>query len=220
MLNVFNLRLTKGTRMNLLHGFRTVLCFGLSVLIGGGPTLSYAAVVNWVPDADGNWNTATNWSSNPVLPLAGDDVTINVAGVRTITHNSGTHTIQSLSLSEILALSGGILEVTGTTTLNAGGSIQLSGGTLKNTTVQQNGANKLTFNSSGSNILDNVLVKGDLDLSGTSNRVTFLNNTVVQTEAGGTPGVINVTGQSAILSYDGTAGWARTLSEYDDQPGQ
>ena len=67
---------------------------------------AYAAPVSWVPDADGFWDVVTNWSSNPALPLSVDDVTINVGGaaVRTVTHRSGTNTVNSLASQENFVL--------------------------------------------------------------------------------------------------------------------
>jgi len=59
-----------------------------------------------VPDADGLWQTATNWSSTPALPGSGDDVVINVAGDRLITLSSGTQSIKSLDSSERMLISG------------------------------------------------------------------------------------------------------------------
>jgi hypothetical protein len=90
-----------------------------------------AAVGNWT-DATGFWDVVTNWSSNPLLPGATDDVVINVAGVQTITHRSGTDTVQSLAITDDnLAVTGGSLTVTGTGTTNARGGIAL-GGTIQN----------------------------------------------------------------------------------------
>ena len=76
------------------------------------------------------WDLATNWSSNPLLPGAADDVLIDVAGVQTVTHRSGTNTISSFALTgdDFFTLSGGSLTVA-----NAFGSAtltNLSGGTL------------------------------------------------------------------------------------------
>ena len=89
-----------------------------------------AAAVNWVPNADGFWDVVTNWSSNPALPGAADNVTLNVGGatVRTITHQSGDDTINSLSSQENFALTGGSLSLNAASTINAG--FNHSGGTL------------------------------------------------------------------------------------------
>ena len=55
----------------------------------------HAATISWT-DATGFWDVATNWSSNPALPGAGDDVVISVSGVQTITHRTGNDTIRSI----------------------------------------------------------------------------------------------------------------------------
>src|SRR4249920_2933961 len=73
----------------------------LSVAVQGA-----GGAVTWVPDADGLWQTATNWSSTPALPGSGDDVVINVAGDRLITLSSGTQSIKSLNDSERMLISG------------------------------------------------------------------------------------------------------------------
>ncbi|MBI2799678.1 MAG: choice-of-anchor D domain-containing protein [Gammaproteobacteria bacterium] len=90
--------------------------------------------MNWVPNADGFWDVATNWSSNPALPGTADDVTIDVGGatVRTITHQTGTDVINSLTSNEDLAVTGGALTInnafsnTALTTLS-GGTLLLNG---------------------------------------------------------------------------------------------
>ena len=90
---------------------------GLSILLVltmlGGMAVSpvSAASVTWVLNADGFWEIATNWSSDPLLPGVSDDVTINVGGTRTITHSSGTDTINSLTSQEAIVLSGGTLTI-------------------------------------------------------------------------------------------------------------
>src|SRR5437588_815426 len=71
---------------------------------------AYGVVVNWA-DASGDWDTPANWSSNPALPGPTDDVTISVTGVPTITHSTGTDTINSLTSNANLALTGGSLIV-------------------------------------------------------------------------------------------------------------
>jgi hypothetical protein len=77
--------------------FRVFCCCTLLML----GSAARAATVSWLPDADGLWITATNWSSNPALPGAGDDVTINVAGDRLITLSGGSsQTINSLVSNE------------------------------------------------------------------------------------------------------------------------
>ncbi|MCP5249589.1 MAG: hypothetical protein H6942_13820, partial [Candidatus Accumulibacter sp.] len=94
-----------------------------------------AAPVSWVLDADGNWATATNWSSNPLLPGAADAVTIDVGGatLRTITFSSGSSMISSLTSAENLIVSGGTLAASGAfdntaaTTISGTGTLTLNG---------------------------------------------------------------------------------------------
>ena len=91
------------------------------------PTQS--ATVDWTGGSS-FWDLATNWSSNPLLPGAADDVVIDVAGAQTVTHRSGTNTIGSLSIlgDDQLSVTGGSLTVANSFASAAGTS--LSGGTL------------------------------------------------------------------------------------------
>ena len=78
-----------------------------------------AATVNWLPDANGSWSTASNWSSNPALPGSGDDVVINPPGSTiTVTHAQGNDTLRSLQCNENLLLSGGSLSVSAASQVN------------------------------------------------------------------------------------------------------
>src|SRR5687768_15110817 len=90
--------------------FGAIFCVSLAVTTNPGPVS--AAAVSWI-DATGFWDVAANWGSNPALPGPADDVTISVAGLQTITHRNGTNTIQSLSSAENLAITGGLLTVSG-----------------------------------------------------------------------------------------------------------
>ena len=87
------------------------------------------AVVDWVGGSS-FWDIATNWGSNPALPGSADDVRINVAGAQTVTHRSGTDTINSLSIlgANMLAVTGGSLTVANS--FGAAAATTVSGGTL------------------------------------------------------------------------------------------
>src|SRR4051812_8500932 len=101
---------------------------------------AYGGSVTWVPDADGLWQTATNWSSTPALPGSGDDVTINVAGDRLITLSSGTQSIKSLNSSEQILISGSVntvLQVLTTAQLN--NTLTMTSGTLLGGTYNMSG---------------------------------------------------------------------------------
>src|SRR5688500_3123612 len=83
-----------------------------------------AGPVSWLPDADGNWEVACNWSPN--LPTAADDVTIDVGGatVRTVTIGSGNQSALSLLSQENLTIAGGSLTIgSGGATINGAFSI-------------------------------------------------------------------------------------------------
>ncbi len=67
------------------------------------------ATVSWINPAGGDWATAANWSTGAV-PGTGDDVLLNLPGSVTVTHTGNvTDTVNSLSNSDILAMSAGIL---------------------------------------------------------------------------------------------------------------
>ena len=93
------------------RGFASDVVIALT-LAGAAAAPSDAAVVNWIGGSS-FWDIATNWGSNPLLPGAADDVVINVAGAQTVTHRSGTNTINSLSIlgDDMLAVTGGSLTV-------------------------------------------------------------------------------------------------------------
>ncbi len=71
-----------------------------------------------------NWNDAANWSGD-TLPIATDDVYLDIAGTNTVTLASGTHTISRLNSNESLTISGGTLQVNGP--LSITGTFTMSG---------------------------------------------------------------------------------------------
>ena len=106
-----------------------------------------AATVAWTGTSS-FWDLASNWSSNPLLPGAADDVLIDVPGVRTVTVRAtgGPFAVQSLSLpgDDILAIAGGALTVAGSYAHNAGttlssGSLLLNGSSSMATLTQTGG---------------------------------------------------------------------------------
>ncbi len=120
------MRHASAPRIKALRGTIAQAVGALSIAGLAGPVS--AAAVNWTPNADGFWDIATNWSSTPALPGAADDVTLDVAGLVTITHRSGTTTINSLTSQENLVVSGGSLTVSNAFTNAA--NTTLSGGNL------------------------------------------------------------------------------------------
>jgi hypothetical protein len=113
--------------------------------LASSPTQS--ADVSWTGGTS-FWDLATNWSSNPLLPGAVDDVLVNVTGVQTVTHRSGTNTIHSFALTgdDFLAVTGGSLTVA--STFGSATSTSLSGGTLT-----LNGASSMAALAQGGGVL-------------------------------------------------------------------
>jgi hypothetical protein len=76
----------------------------LTITACGGAPAARAAAVSWITGADGLWQTAANWSSDPALPGAADDVTINQPTALTVTLSSGAPSIRSLAADEDLVI--------------------------------------------------------------------------------------------------------------------
>src|SRR5258706_11265738 len=115
--------------MNVVLRLLGVSCALCGVFFG---STALAASVSWVPDADGLWITATNWSSSPLLPGAGDDVTISLAGDRLITLSGGsTQTIKSLTSNERMLVSGSGTTLVVGTTAQLNNTLTLAGATLR-----------------------------------------------------------------------------------------
>ena len=84
--------------------------------------------VVWTGAGDGmNWTDSKNWSSDPALPGAQDDVTIP-ASAGTIHLASGDQSVHSLMTAEALSLDGGSLAVATAATSTA--AVTLNGGSL------------------------------------------------------------------------------------------
>ena len=106
-----------------------------------------AATVSWV-GGSGDWNTVTNWNTG-ALPGTNDDVVIGAGASITVTHSSGTHTVNSIQSQQAFVLSGGSLTVSNTVQVN--NTFTFSGGTLAQATILQ-GTNGGSFVLNGSRI--------------------------------------------------------------------
>ena len=85
------------------------------------------SAVTWTGGAgDNNWDTAANWSTDSV-PGPGDDVTINIAA-NVVHSNDVTDSINSLTSTEPLTISGGTLSIAAASTINS--TLSITGGTL------------------------------------------------------------------------------------------
>jgi hypothetical protein len=183
------------------------------------PAPAVPAVVNWIAGT-GFWDVATNWSSNPNLPGAADDVFINVGGLPTVTYRTITSTVNSLAItSATFAVTSGALTISTTfsnnaaTTLTSGslsvagaatfGSLSLSGSGV----LTLNGASTVTTLSQAAGTLGgtgNVTVSGAATLTGgtisgaattTLQGATSLSSNAIDLDAG------------RILRNEGTATW-------------
>ena len=123
----------------------------------------HGATATWV-GGSGDWNTAANWSTGS-LPGTNDNVVIGAGASITVTHSSGTHTVQSVQSQQAFVLSGGSLTVSNTVQVN--NAFTLSGGTLVNATVLQ-GTNSASIIISGGT-LDGVTVSGNWDVGASIN---------------------------------------------------
>ena len=88
------------------------------------------SAVSWTGGGgDNNWDTAANWSTDSV-PGSGDDVTINIAA--NVVHSDNvTDSINSLTSTEPLTISGGTLSIAAASTIDS--TLSLTGGTLTGT---------------------------------------------------------------------------------------
>ncbi len=85
------------------------------------------SAVSWTGDAgDDNWDTPGNWSTDSV-PGASADVTIDTTAA--VVHSDDvTDTINSLTTTEPLSITGGTLSIASASTI--GGGLSVTGGTL------------------------------------------------------------------------------------------
>ncbi len=144
---------------------RSVIGAAISALCAAMP--ADATPVNWTA-ASSFWEIAANWNSNPALPGALDDATIDVAGIRTITVRAtgSPFLVGSLALpgDDILAIAGGVLTVGGVFS-NAAGTT-LSGGSL----ILNGAGSMASLTQTGATVIGGagvLTVAGAASLSGT-----------------------------------------------------
>jgi hypothetical protein len=166
-----------------------------------------AAPVSWVAN-DGLWQTPANWSSNPSLPGAADDVTIDRPGTVTVTLSAGTQSIRSILSEENLIIGGGSIltlavgagggQFNGALTVSPGAQLISSGGVLQsNGSVTADSGNLRAENS------------GDLNLPNLITISAAGGPTIIAT---GTGSNVNMQG---VASFSGGTGFAtaRLLAE-------
>ena len=159
------------------------------------------APVSWVPNADGLWQTAANWSSNPSLPGAADDVTIDRPAVITVTLSSGVPSIRSLTSQENLIIGGPSL------TIGAGGG-QINGALTVGplATLTSSGG---TFQAAGAVVANSANLRaiagGTLNLS---TLTSYSSSTQTAIVANGMGSIVNLSGITSFASS--TAGFTNT----------
>ena len=133
------------------------------------------STVDWISISSGDWDNPSNWSTGKV-PGPSNDVVINVSGASpTITIDSGTQSVNSLTAADPLVISGGSLtlaadsEIDGSFTYSDSGTLTTDGTlTLKGATTWSAG----TF--AGTGTIDNasgatLTISGSVSLTGTLN---------------------------------------------------
>ena len=89
------------------------------------------AIVTWNNPSGGSWDVARNWSGSTTgtgLPGPGDDVVINIAVTNPIAITTNVESVNSVTCTEPLFISGGGLSVGADSTISGG--LNITGGSL------------------------------------------------------------------------------------------
>ncbi len=178
-----------------------IIHLSLVALIALAATPVHAAAVNWVPDADGNWEDAANWFKFPPgiaeVPDDTDGVTIDVGGatVRTITIASADQHVVTVTSMENLSVIGGDLTLDFMGTIDAAATFTLGGN--RDLTVGNGG-----FTAAGPTFIDGgrVFTSGPVDFSNvTSYDVNVGGGALARTlEADGPDAAINLSNLTSL----------------------
>ena len=117
-----------------------------------------AASVNWTGAVDGNWFNGSNWTPGAV-PGGGDSVIINVGGAPVVIA-AGTASAASLKVGNSAAAA---------LTIQAGGSLAVSGAAIIGGGVSANGSGVLTVQSGGSLATESAVIG---EIAGSDGTVT------------------------------------------------
>ena len=165
------------------------------------PVVSYGADVTWTDGGgDGYWETATNWSSNPSLPSASSNVTINTTVSAPPLFIDSTVEILSLNIGASANL--GVPPIFGT---NGPGSLQVDG----NVTYSQSSSLQLQLpvivgaSSTWSGPLDFANNISLYKSSGAATTMTIAGTTIFETVVNLT--IDNATTNSAVNVASGSA---------------
>ncbi len=150
------------------------------------------SAVSWTGDGgDNNWDTPANWSTDSV-PGAGDDVTIDVEA-NVVHSNDVTDSINSLTSTQPLTISGGTLSFAAASTIN--NTLSLTGGTLTGTgNLSVSGLVTLTTGtlSGGSELNANGGMLINAPTQGLNFEGRTINNPAGQTVMWNSPGNSNI----------------------------
>src|SRR5271157_570589 len=141
------------------------------------------STISWNNPSGGDWDTASNWSSNSV-PGAGDDAVLSIAVTNPITHSlSNSDEVRSLTSQDPINISGGTLAVDAASTVN--NTLTLAGGTLTGhgdlTVTTEFDWTGGTLSGTGKLILS---PNAQMNLTGASGTMTGGNRSVDSTAAG------------------------------------
>jgi len=118
--------------------------------------------VSWINPNGGDWDTASNWSSD-AIPTSAADVTISIAVSNPITHDaSNADVVNSVTSDDPIVLSAGSLSIAAASTFS--NTVTLSGGTLSGGPISFTGGATLV-GTSGGGTLAGVTLDGTLDLA-------------------------------------------------------
>ena len=156
--------------------------------------------VTWNVNADGDWDTAADWSTG-IVPDSNNNVVINTTSIHTITHNGGSDTIGNLNVgNDHFILNGGTLAVTNGASF--GLDYQQYGGLLTGAdAIYVTGVGDLLGGSAQgtlSFLISGVIALGNYTLGGSD---TLSNSATVNQTAGITLG--DATGVNATISNTG-----------------
>ncbi|MGP0064470.1 MAG: beta strand repeat-containing protein, partial [Isosphaeraceae bacterium] len=126
--------------------------------------------MNWAISSGGNWDVAGNWvnANDPTdhhVPDSSDTAVIGaLGGGISITHSTGTDTVQSVTSGTNLILSGGTLGITGNLQMSSGVALTLEGGTLASATVTS--GSTVALSNSGGTLASGVTFAAGSTLDG------------------------------------------------------
>ena len=169
------------------------------------------SAIAWTNPDGGDWDTASNWSSDAV-PTAGDDVTISIAVTNPITHGaSSSDFAQSLTSQDPIEISGGSLSIAAASTINntfmiTGGELTGAGDvTITGSTTWSGG----TMSGTGATAAQGGLQLGDAD---SSSHYEYLYGRTL-TNAG----AVTWMGNNHLYQYDGSTFDNRAGATFDFQ---